>query len=124
MSVLDHPDVADQAEHVLHVLHSQAAEHGVDMSPFAADALANLVVSPLYEPARSVDDMARSERGDDVFSYCSDRLPEIVRDIVEVYEVSQRTDLRGIITGADVYHWLADRSGEVLPDMWCPYDKD
>jgi hypothetical protein len=49
-------------------------------------------------------------------------IPVILVEIVERYDVMQRSSFQAVITAPDVFHWIGDTGGGMLA-FGCPFPK-
>jgi hypothetical protein len=124
MGVLDDPVVRPLANYVLGSIDQAEDEANVVFSPIAREIAALFIIGSAFEtPGVSEAELAPNTTGALVSEYVSRQVSGLAQDARDMYSVSTRSQFRGVITSADVFHYLADR-GRILATSILPYPKD
>lgn len=124
VGVLDEPDVRGYADHVLDSIAEAEASAEVVMSPIAREITALLMVSPAFEgPEVSGSSLAQDPDRAALTDVFRNGLPELVREARDRYSIHDRHRARGVLTAADLFHYIADR-GRAIVSQFGPYPKD
>lgn len=91
---------------------------GPRVSPYAAHVIGAFVASIEGEEGGVIASDLRSSFRQVV----EETIPAVLADIVERYDVMQRSDFQGLITAPDIFHWIGDTGGEVVA-FGCPFPK-
>ncbi|MBV9446634.1 MAG: hypothetical protein JO345_12165 [Streptosporangiaceae bacterium] len=100
--------------------------HQVDVriTPFAEEIVTLFITSAAFEPAIQPEGMFQRRSGEDLYRSLMNSVRPIIQDIVDTSSVRTREDeTRNLVMTADVYHWLSERSEQVLGFLPCPFAK-
>jgi hypothetical protein len=125
MGILDEPTVAPVASEVRTQLFGAASTQELFFTPFAGELLVTFITSAMFEPALppTWPPPPKPDVGQDLFNQLIEAIPGVLADLRETSGVVERDDpVRGVLTTADVYHWLSDRAALQLR-LRCPYEK-
>jgi|HubBroStandDraft_4_1064222.scaffolds.fasta_scaffold29384_3 hypothetical protein len=125
MALLDDPRVAPVAQACQDELSRIAQETDVRMTPFAEEIVTLFVTSAVFEPATAPGwQFVSRPENEALYGTLMGSLRPIFEDVVSTSSVRLREgETHNVLMTADVYHWLSERSRDVLASLPCPYDK-
>jgi hypothetical protein len=124
MALLEHPEVAPFAQACQEQIGRAARGMDVQVSPFAEEIMTLFVTSGVFEPVPEGGVPSRRAEGEQFYRILMDFVPPIIEDMLATSSVRSREgEARNLIMTADVYHWLADRGGQLLASLPCPFAK-
>lgn len=122
IGLLDEPRFEPYASRAFEAISSAEQEAGIRLTPFAREIVAHFIVAPVVE-APNPETLEPEELGISISTQLNDYLVKLGHDVRDLYRIAERPgDRRGLVTTADVYHWLTEQAQAEF--AWLPYPKD
>jgi hypothetical protein len=96
----------------------------VRLSPAAREIVALFMISPAFEgPDVTYEFVNLNSEGAQVTDNLREQLPSLLQELRDTYGIVQRRNYQGVVTVADLYHFLTEKALTLVTLSW-PYPKD
>jgi hypothetical protein len=128
MGFLDDSRVSPLASDVFRSISDAEKSTGVHLSSAAREIVALFTIAPTFEdPEVTYDSAELNTAGAQVTGLLREQMPDLLQEIRDAYGILQRQNYRGLVTTADLYHFLTKGSlDDILAaaGLEWPYPKD